>query len=238
MRVEHLAIDGSLVAVEAEADLSTKTTATGWAIVPSLMRSHPFSISPPGHSAIVESTVRSGISVVRVLSTEEYRVKNGRLRLAEIGIPAATGGTRELTVGAWEGETGCLSTSLRGRNKERLIEVFDTLDFSPRRGGLAIDSPIMPGPRAPEVIKEIPDLGILCVRPAIHSELERVPKTRGFSTDFGEVFRLRRTSNALLFVTRSAVATLDPIGRGDAGEILGLARTLRVEWTPRAGRAD
>jgi hypothetical protein len=237
MRVEHLAIDGSIIAFEAEADLSTKATATGWAIVPSLMRSHPFTISPPGHSAAVEQAVRSSIERVAILSTEEYHLKNGTLRLAEIQLPTATEGTRELTVGAWEGETGCLSTSLRGRERDRLVEVFDTLDFSQRRGGLAIDSPIVPQPRPPEIIKEIPDVGILSVRPAIASELERVPKARGFATDFGELFRIRKTSNALLLVTRSAVVTVNPIGRREGHELLAIVRTLRVEWTPRGTAA-
>jgi hypothetical protein len=233
MKVEHLAIDGSVITFEAEADLSTKATAAGWAIVPALMRSHPFTISPAGHSAIVEQTVRSSAQAVGIGTVEEYRLKNGSLRLAEVRVPTATHGVRELTVGAWEGETGCLSTSLRGHQRNRLIEVFDTLDFGPRRGGLAIDSPVVAQPRAPEVIKEIPQLGIVSVRPAISSELERVPKARGFATDFGELFRVRKTGNALLFVTRSATVSVTPVGRGEERDLLAIARTLRVEWMPR-----
>jgi hypothetical protein len=232
MQVEHLAIDGSVVVIEAQADLNTRVTATGWAIVPSLMRSHPFSVSPPGHSKVIEQTVRSSVSAVTVLASEDYRLKNGTLRIAEIRLPTATGGVRELTVGGWEGDGGCLSTSVRGRDRNGLVEVFDTLEFSSRRGGLAIESPIMPQPRAPEVIKEIPSFGVLCVRPAIASELERVPRSRGFVTGAGELFRIRKSSQAVLLLTRTSITTLEPLGPREGRDVLELARTLRVEWTP------
>ena len=51
------------------------------------------------------------------------------------------------------------------------------LHFREHARGLAIDSPVTRQPRVPgEVIKEIPELGVLSVRPAISSELERIPK--------------------------------------------------------------
>jgi hypothetical protein len=237
MRVEHLAIDGSAVTVEADADLGSQATATGWAIVPSLMRSHPFAIYPPGHSDVLEETVLPAFQKIEVASREEYSIKGGRLRVAELRMPTATGGTRTLTVGGWESRAGCLVTSLSGSERAGLVEVFDSLRFGESAGGLAIDSTVLPEPRAPEVVKEVPGLGILTIRPAIHSQLERVPKARGFATDHGELFRIRRSSDALLFVGRSAVVTVTPVGRVDTREMVALARDLRVEWSPRAGRA-
>jgi hypothetical protein len=236
MRVEHLAIDGAVVAIEAEADLSTKSTATGWAIVPSLMRAYPFTICPAGHSAVVEETVKSSVPAAKILSTEEYSLKGGNLRIAEVELPTATGETRTLTVGAWEGAGGCLTTSLVGSQREQLIEVFDTLRFSERPRGLAIDSPVTPRPREPEVIKEIPKLGVLNIRPAISSTLEQVPKARGRVTDYGELFRIRASSNALMFVGNSAVVKVDPLPNNDPREMLAIAQNLRVEWLPGAGR--
>ena len=237
MRAEHLAIDGSVVAVEADADLNTKATAAGWAVVPSLMQVHPFAISPPSHSRVVEKALKGMSKAVEVVSVQDFRLKDGELRVAEIRVPTATGGVRELTVGAWEGEGGCLSTSLRGREPERLVEVFDTLEFGPRRGGLAIDSPVMAVPRAPEVIKEVPGFGILSVRPAVHGELDRVPKARGFMTDSGELFRLRKTSNAMMLVTRTAIVHMNPVGRHEGRDLVAVARTVRVEWQPRRAGA-
>jgi hypothetical protein len=202
------------------------------------MRAHPFTVTPAGHSRAVEQAVQAVPEVVKILSNHEYRLKNGVLRVAEVRVPGIPGSTRELTVGAWDGEAGCLSTSLRGRDPNRLVEVFNSLAFGPRRGGLAVDSPVMAQPRAPEVLKEIPNVAVLAVRPAVASELERVPKARGFATDSGELFRLRKASDALLYVNRSVVATVNPIRGARGKDILAVARTLRVEWTPRdvAGR--
>lgn len=266
MRVEHMAIDGSIVSIEADAELSTQATASGWAIVPSLMRAHPFVAYPPGHSERVEKMVRENITDVNIRWTEEYSVKGGRLRVAEIVLPTATGGKRNLTVGAWEGRRGCLTTSLRGSERDRLVEVFDTLKFSERAKGIAIDSPITPRPREPEVFKEIPRLGVLNIRPAIASTLERVPKTKGRVTNHGELFRFRQSSNALLFVSPSAVVRIDPLQKAQAPparprkltpqesaefkasvsrpaseeidtlEVSAIAQSLRIEWMPRENR--
>jgi hypothetical protein len=236
MRVEHRAIDGSIVSIEADADLNASASASGWAIVPSLLKSHPFVIYPPGHTSIVEKTVRSDLPHVEVRAREEYAIKGGTLRIAEVEVPTATKRTRTLTVGGWEGRTGCLTTTLVGADKKLLVEVFDTLRFSETARGLAISSPVVPRPRPPEVFKEIPGVGVLAIRPAISSELERVPKAHGFVTDHGELFRFRRSSHALLFVSRSAVVSFTPSGKRDVGEMLAVAKSLRIEWTPPVGR--
>jgi hypothetical protein len=213
MRVEHMAIDGSIVAVEADTDVSTQATAAGWAVVPALMRAHPFVAYPPGHSDTVEKMVRENFSDISVRWTEDFSLKGGRLRVAEVTLPTATGGKRNVTVGAWEGRRGCLTTSLTGSERDRLVEVFDTLKFSERAKGVAIDSPITPRPREPEVIKEIPRLGVLNIRPAIPSALERVPRSKGRVTNNGELFRFTKSSNALLFVSPSAVVRIAPLER-------------------------
>jgi hypothetical protein len=233
MRVEHLAIDGSVVSIEAEADLTSKATAAGWAIVPALMQSHPFTLYPPGHSAVMEESARA-IPGIEVLSTEEYSLKGGTLRVGEIQLPGATGGEYQLTVAAWEGASGCLHTSIIGANRSLLVEVFDTLRFSERGRGLAVDSPVVAQPRAPEVIKEVPELGILRIRPAVANELERVPKNRGFVADHGELFRLSEASRDLLFVSTSTVVAVKPRSRTQTADFLDAARRMKIEWTPRS----
>lgn len=232
MRVEHLSIDGSVVRIEAEADLGLGATAAGWAIVPSLMQAHPFTIHPAGHSAIVERMVQENFSDLNVLSVETYSLKGGDLRIAEVELPTATDGARTLTVGAWEGRTGCLATSLVGSVRDRLAEVFDTLRFSERRRGLAIDSPVTARPREPEVVKEVPGVGLLSIRPAIGSVLERVPRARGRAVDHGELFRVRASSNALTFVADSAVVDIKPTPDVDTRQMLAAAEGLRVDWSP------
>lgn len=236
MRVDHVAIDGSTVAIEADADLNTGATAAGWAIVPSLMRSHPFTIHPAGHSAIVERHVRASVPGLKLRMVEEVSLKDGRLRIVEVEIPTATGVPRRLTVGAWEGQTGCLSTSLVGHDKFRLVEVFDTLQFGRCGGrGLAIESPVVAQPRPPELIKEIPGLGVLSIRPALAAELERVPKASGLMTGHGELFRHRAQRAALLYVSPSAVVRVAPLRESCGGEdLLRVAKSLRIDWVPAA----
>lgn len=235
MRVEHLAIDGAVVSFEAEADLTTQATATGWAIVPSLLRAHPFTIFPAGHSSAVEEIVRNYFPDFKIEAMEEYDLKGGKLRIAPVTMPTATGGTRELSIGAWEGRSGCLTTSMVGSDCARLVEVFDTLQFSERSKGLSIQSPITPRPREPMVIKEIPSIGVLDVRPAIASTLERIPKSQGQMTTHGELFRVRESSSAMMFVTSSAVVRIDPLDNVNTEEAMAVAQELRVEWRPPKG---
>jgi hypothetical protein len=237
MRVKHLAIDGSVVSIDTDADLSTQATATGWAVVPSLRQTHPFTIYPAGHSAVVEKAVKkiARSAKIAVGDKEDYSTKGGQLRIAEVRLPTATGGTRTLTVGGWEGRTGCLATSLVGAQRDRLVEIFDTLQFSERDEGLAIDSPVAARPREPEVVKEVPKVGILSIRPAIPSALVRVPRARGFSTPGGELFRIREASNAVMLVTESAVVSIKPLSDVDTREMMAAVEALRVEWSPRGG---
>ena len=236
MRSEHLAIDGAVVSFEGSANFSHQATAAGWAIVPSLLRAHPFTSYPAGHTKTVEKSVRSQFPNIKVSKTQEFSVKNGTLRTALVEMPAATGGVRKLAVGGWEGSNGCLSTSLVAEEIERLVEVFDTLKFTDTPRGIAISSPVTARPRTPQVIKEVPGLGIVTVRPAIPAELEKVPRARGFQLQNAELFRLGSKDNSLLVVTRSTVSSITPApGRtsvSEATDVLQTMRDLRIEWRP------
>jgi hypothetical protein len=236
MRVEHLSIDGSVVSVEADADLGSGATAAGWAVVPPLMRAHPFTIHPAGHSELVERAVRGSFPELKVQPTEQFALKGGQLRVAEVQLSTPTENTRTVTVGAWEGRTGCLVTSLVGSVRDLLVEVFDTLRFSERGRGLAIDSPVTATPREPEVVKEVPGLGVLSIRPAIASVLERIPRARGRVVDHGELFRVRASSDVLAFVAPSAVVEVRPLPDADTRQMLAIAAGLRVEWSPVGAR--
>ena len=139
-------------------------------------------------------------------------------------------------MGAWEGKTGCITTSFVGKERERLVEAFDSLEFSERSGGVVIDSPITPLPREPEVIKEIPKLGVLSIRPAIPSTLEEIPTSRGRVTNRGELFRIRETSNALIYVSSTSVVRITPLDEANSREMVAIAQDLRIEWLPRGNR--
>lgn len=235
MQAEYLAIDGSLLTIEADVELGDQVTRAGWAVVPSLMQGHPFVSYPAGHSRVMERAVRENLSDVDVESEEELSLKGGSLRVGVVEAPG-NGGRRKVTVGAWEGRGGCLTTSLSGSARDRLVEAFDSLQFTDGDRGLAIDSPVLAGPRPPEVIQEIPDFGVLMVRPAVASEMERLPRAAGRATDHGEVFRLRSDTTSLIFLGRACVARIQPGAEAELERVAGVVEGMRVEWVPRATR--
>jgi hypothetical protein len=232
MRAEHYALDGSTVAFDLDADLGSGVTATGWAIAPAISRAHPFRTSPPGYTAIVEKVARSRAVPANIESLEEFSVHGGALRVAHVEMPVSTGGTRKLTVGGWEGRGGCLSTSLAGWVRDRLVEVFDTLRFTDRDRGITVESPVVSQPREPLVVKEVSGLGLLSVRPAISSVLQRVPRATGARTPRGELFRLNAERRDLLYVSGSAVVAISPMPGLPSDRMMALAQSLGVEWTP------
>ena len=236
MEYVHHAIDGSVVTVSTEAQVRPgPVTNSGWAVSPTLMRSHPFTAYPAGHSHTMERAVRENFPDVRFLSEEEVSLKGGTLRVGAVEVPRR-GGPQRLTVGAWEAEHGCLTTSLTDERETALIEVFDTLRFHDGERGVVIDSPVMSRPRAPELAQDVAGLGVMTVRPAIATELERVPRDAGRRTRSGEVWRSRAESRALLFVGRTSVVRIQPGDEIADDEVADAVETLEVEWAPRMTR--
>jgi hypothetical protein len=86
------------------------------------------------------------------------------------------------------------------------------------------------------VVKEVPGLGVLSIRPAIASVLERVPRARGRAVDHGELFRVRSSSDVLAFVAPTAVVEVRPLPDDDTQQMLAIASGLRVDWAPAESR--
>ncbi len=232
MRVEHLAIDGSVVTLEADVDLSAPATTSGWAIVPSIMRPHPFTVYPCGHAERVQDAIRETGADVEVVSSKSYQLQGRELEVAKVEVPAGAGGRRRLTVGAWEGERGCLASSLTGHHPRRLMQMFETLRFSESELGLSIDSPVTADMRPPQLLKSVPELGVMLIRPAIHATLQSVPRRRGAAVEHGELFRFGGEPGGLKLVGRSAVVTMRPRGEACLERMPNLVENMRVEWKP------
>lgn len=234
MEAQRLAIDGSIVTVEVEGELGP-ATAAGWVVVSSLMRAHPFVSYPPGHSRVMENAVRSNFPDIEIESAEELSLKGGTLRVGEATMPRK-GERRQLVVAAWEGRQGCLTTSLPNAKRDRLVEIFDRLQFTESDRGVAIDSPVVPWPRPPELVQEMKGLGVIAVRPLVSSELERIPRAEGRRTRHGEVFRVRSDSNVLLVLSETSVVRIHPRADAALDHLSEVVEGLRVEWTPPATR--
>lgn len=236
MEAQYLAIDGSLVSIESAVELrGGPVTGAGWAVVPSLMQAHPFTVYPAGHSGVIEKAVRANFPDVELEEEEELSLKGGTLRVGQVGVPR-DGGRHRIAVGAWEGPHGCLTTSLASDRRRSLVEAFDTLQFTDHDRGLSIDSPLVTRPRPPELFQELVGIGVLAVRPAVSSELERVPRNEGRRTRHGELFRLGAESRALLLLGRGSVVRIQPHDGADDEELAETVEGLRVEWAPRVAR--
>jgi hypothetical protein len=182
---------------------------------------------------VVEEVARSQVDDLEIVSEDTFSIKDGELRVGVIDLPNAHGGRRQLTVAAWEGRSNELSTSIVGNSPEKLAEVFDSLEFSETERGLKIDSPVVPRPRTPEVATHVEDIGVISIRPAIASELERLPRGGGRRTRHGELFRTREGSRALLLLNRSALVDINPRGDVDDERLVDFANGLNAEWRPR-----
>lgn len=236
MDAQYLAIDGSVVSVHSDAEVRPgPVTGTAWAIVPSLMRSHPFTAYPAGHSRRMVESVRENFPEVEIGAEEEVSLKGGTLHFGEVVMPQEGGG-RRIVVAAWEGRHGCLTTSLPAERGGQLVEAFDTLQFSDRERGLVIDSPVVTRPRAPQLIQEIAGLGVLAVRPAVASELDSIPRAEGRRTRHAELFRLRADGRTMVLLGRGAVAHVQPFHDAADEEVAETIEGLAVEWAPRTTR--
>jgi len=225
----HLMIDGSHLVVSADLDLSSPVSTFGWVYVEALGRAHPFQIQPPGYTYNLEKNVLPLLpSSIEVGPINEFSMKGGILRIVE-GTVKQQKGVNQITVGAWEGETGCIWTSRTECAVAQMIGIFDSVDFMSSDDGVCFTSPIDPTLRAPRCIKEIPDFAVVTVTPLIDSEIKRLPGHRGARVNHGDLYRVRRGGASLMLVTASALAIVDPRDRSQFDEDALVDRTAEME---------
>lgn len=233
MEFDFRALDGSVVSFRSGSNMRLgPRTASGWAVVPSMMRAHPFTAYPAGHTIVIEEAVRRDFPDIEMEEQEEVSLNDGTLRVGTVTLPSEAGG-RTMTVAGWEGEHGCMTTSVANGRPDSMIAAFDTLRFSDTELGIVIDSPVMTRPRPPELVSEMDGVGVLSVRPAIATELERIPRQEGQRTRGGEVFRLRADSRALLMIGQGSVVRVQPRPNVDEGALAEAVEELEIEWRPR-----
>lgn len=234
MRVQHLSIDGSVITLESDrADLSQPVSTTGWVLIPALLRSHPVTVRPPGYRQVIEELARH-VEGVELGDQDEVNIADGSLRAGVVRVPVQGGGARTMTVGYWEGDNASMSTSIPGREIPRMIEIFESLRIQRSRLGTRLGAPVVATPRPPVVVKAVPRIGVLAIRPAVAAVLEQIPRSSGLPTPHGELFRPRAEARGLLLVSASNVVSFTPDRESASDEILDMLGELRVEWTLRA----
>ena len=226
----HVALDGSVVTLSADAEMSSPMTAFGF-VRPRGMRSpQPLNIFPPGKSERLLADAPTAFADVDYEVIGEADVHGGVLRMARIRRPTATGGSRELTYGIWEGSTGSISTSVRG-DRAAMEDLFGRLRFREVDAGIAVDSPVDESIRPLRCLKQVGP-ALVEVRPLTTTVRRSLPRAAGRQVPAGEMYRRTETGRDVLVVTETAAVYVAPTGGTD--EHVDVAADLSVTWGPRA----
>ena len=223
----HRALDGSPVAVSVDADLGAPLTAFGFAVPRGWRTSQAFNLFPGSRCDELLSSMDSSLPEVEYRLHDEIELEGGRLRLAHVRRPVATGGHRDYTFAAWEDEHASLSTALYGSVADA-DALFDALEFSPRHRSIAVLSPIDQSIRPLRCLKEIPGHGLLEISPRVPSVESTLPRAAGSAVAGGELYVRTARRPTYVLVTPTAVVTASSTAPGQDTRLL--AEELRVDW--------
>lgn len=226
----HVALDGSVVTLSADAEMSSPMTAFGFVRPRGMRTPQPLNIFPPGKSERLLADAPTAFADVDYEVLGEADVHGGVLRMARIRRPTATGGSRELTYGIWEGSTGSISTSVRG-DRAAMEDLFGRLRFREVDTGIAVDSPVDESIRPLRCLKQVGP-ALVEVRPLTTTVRSSLPRAAGRQVPAGEMYRRTETGRDVLVVTETAAVYVAPTGGTD--EHVDVAADLSVTWGPRA----
>ena len=229
----HRMIDGSMLTVSSpDQNLGKPVSTFGWIHVGSLGESHPFMVQPPGYSYTLEQNMPPMPDGTDVGAVSEFTIKSGVLRVADVMIPTSYGVERHMTIGAWEGQQGCVWTSRSNSSVPEMIAMFDSLDFVSSTEGVYFLSDLDPAPRPPRCIKELTDFAVVTFAPLTQDAISKLPSDPGEIVAHGELYRVSDDMKALMLVTSSTVVTVDPLDRDEvvADEFASKVAELDAMW--------
>lgn len=220
----HLAIDASRVSITATADLSRIATSAGRFTVDGIVRE--VTTQPAGFFDLL-------VTAEGLRPTEEYQYRGGTLRLGQtIHRDAWSRSRRTDTTAVWE--AGGWSTAVTGADLDAgtVLTLLDRLDLRPGPEGLAV----LPGGGiawydAPQLVKEVPGVGLLEVLPLSADTARSLPSWPGTPVAGGELYRDEMAPGVpyLVLVTETALVNVLPDEGGIEAATEG-ASALSVEW--------
>jgi hypothetical protein len=231
MEATHVAIDGSTVIIDATA------------FNPDFHASSVGVYTINGHWQELTTSYREfGAAVAADLKlslTESYTLQGGRLRLGTTSVHFPDMGkgvsqTDLLHLAVWEGERFSVHTHLYNGKAHDLIDVFDRFDILEDAAGIRLQ-PRDPGhvkfAREPTLLREVPSVGVLQVRPMTPEVARMVPPWRGTAVRGGELFVGRRPGNLHLVLVGKRSHTLimrhgEECGKEDLSQI----HRMNVDW--------
>lgn len=222
--ITHRAIDGGRVTITSGADLRSTATSAGRYSVDGVVRE--VTTQPAGFFAVL-------IQAEGLEPTEEYQYRGGTLRLGRAAHPDPVSGTHRVdTTAVWETGAVSMAITTNDLDTEALLAVLDRLELQPDPEGLAV----LPGAGvtwydAPQLVKELPGIGLLEVVPLSNETAGALPSWPGTPAAGGELYQDELAPGApyVVLVTETARVNVLP----DTGAIEAAAEgaaDLQVEW--------
>lgn len=222
--ITHLAIDAGRVTITSGADLRATATSAGRYSIDGIVRE--VTTQPAGFFTVL-------VGAEGLEPTEEYQYRGGTLRLGRAEHPDAVSGTHRVdTTAVWESGAVSMAITTNDLTTEALLAVLDRFDLQPAPEGLAV----LPGAGvtwydAPQLVKELPGIGLLEVVPLSNETAGALPSWPGTPAAGGELYRdeLAPGTPYLVLVTETARVNVLP----DTGAIEAAtagAADLLVEW--------
>jgi hypothetical protein len=147
---------------------------------------------------------------------DEFSLPNGRLRTVRVtDYDKRSGLEDQLLAVVWEGKRFSLFVPMYNAKPADAVHLFQLLGVTEHTDGLTVASrnPKRAGIAEPaEMVKEVPDLGLLQMTALNKTTARRLPSWRGAKLPHGELFRDTLDDDSTYFVlaTPSAMVTVLP----------------------------
>lgn len=229
----HLALDSGHAEISGEdIDLTTAATSYGVFKVDGFQREFTSGPIEFGHCSATQSGVQF---------TETFRLQDGKLDVGEAVAPIE--GQEHLShmrLGLWQGRQWSLSVFIYGRSSSAdIIALFNRFVLTEALNGISMtakDTELTPYDETPGIIKVVPMVGLLDIRPIEQAERPTQPGTR---VRGGELY-IEDTPGVpqrthLIHISSTAVTKIVPIAdqvRAATGQPIPEARELVREALP------
>lgn len=230
MERHHTCVDGSIVLVKSEGDISEPLSSTADFRVKNI-GVHRFINYGTGHLQSLREQGQASFPDWELVSEVERDIAGGTIAVGLIRQPTVMGESRFVRLAIWDGPGGCVQTSKTGTNLEAYADVLTQVPFRSSPEGAYVDAKPLVSPHPPLGLKGIDGAGVLELRPAIPEVLRKAPGQGGLPVRGGRMFKSadqpeRRT--VLHLLTDTAVARIT-LPRG-ARSVPSSIETLEVEW--------
>ena len=222
--ITHIAIDASRVTISGSADVRAVATSAGRYSVDGIVRE--VTTQPAGFFPVLARA--EGLE-----PTEEYQYRDGTLRLGRAVHADPVSGTRRVdTTAVWDAGGGSLAITTSDLTTDALLALLDRFDLRPSPEGLAVlPANGLSWQDAPQLVKELPGLGLLEIVPLSNDTAGALPSWAGTEVAGGELYRDELAPGVpyLVLVTDTARVNVLP----DEGALEAATRGasgLQVEW--------